>query len=56
MTQAAHPASYGRSHRTPRQARARRSFEGVVASYVRELAARADATGRPGLGQRRRTC
>jgi hypothetical protein len=56
MTQAAHPASYGAPHRAPRPARVRRSFEGVVASYVRELAATADAAGRPGMGQRPRPC
>jgi hypothetical protein len=37
------------AHRSEREARARRSFDGVVASYIRELAA-ADAPSRAGRG------
>jgi hypothetical protein len=36
----------GATHPTAREARARRSFDGVLASYVRELAAAADTTPR----------
>jgi hypothetical protein len=34
----------GAAHRPAREARIRRSFDGVVASYIRELAVAADAT------------
>ena len=37
------------AHRSEREARARRSFDGVVASYIRELAAADHAT--PGAGR-----
>ncbi len=37
-TASTHRARRG-SHRSEREARARRSFDGVVASYIRELAA-----------------
>jgi hypothetical protein len=38
-----------RVRNTAREARARRSFDGVLASYVRELAAGADLTTRSAL-------
>jgi len=38
-----------RVRNTAREARARRSFDGVLASYVRELAAGADVTTRSAL-------
>lgn len=34
-------------HATAREARKQRSFDGVLASYVRELAASAETTRRP---------
>jgi hypothetical protein len=37
------------AHSSEREARARRSFDGVVASYIRELSA-ADAAPRAGRG------
>jgi hypothetical protein len=40
------------SHRPEREARARRSFEGVVASYIRELSAAGDTTPRAGTQAR----
>jgi hypothetical protein len=36
----------GDAHRPAREARARRSFDGVVAAYIRELSAADDATPR----------
>jgi hypothetical protein len=36
----------GAAHPTAREARARRSFDGVLASYIRELAAAGDTTPR----------
>ena len=41
------------SHRPEREARDRRSFEGVVASYIRELAAE-DSMDGPGAGRQTR--
>jgi hypothetical protein len=36
----------GAAHRPAREARIRRSFDGLVASYIRELAAPSDTTRR----------
>jgi hypothetical protein len=36
-TTASRPPARRPTHRPPREARARRSFEGVVASYIRSL-------------------
>jgi hypothetical protein len=38
------PRAHRAGHATAREARRRRSFEGVFASYIRELAADADAS------------
>jgi hypothetical protein len=38
-TMASRPRARGAAHRPAREARIRRSFDGVVASYIRELAA-----------------
>jgi hypothetical protein len=38
------------AHRPAREARTRRSFDGVVASYIRELSATGDTTPRAGAG------
>jgi hypothetical protein len=40
------PRTRRADHATAREARARRSFDGVFASYVRELATAADGTTR----------
>jgi hypothetical protein len=41
----------GGAHRPSREARIRRSFDGVVASYIRELAVAGDTTPRQEAGR-----
>ena len=49
-TKSARHRARGATHRPAREARARRSFDSVVASYIRELSAADDATPRPTAG------
>ena len=44
------------AHASAREARTRRSFDGVLASYIRELAAAADPAPRPRTGREPRGC
>ena len=52
-TMASRTRARGAAHGPTREARTRRSFDGVVASYIRELAAAGAAT--PGSGLSRTT-
>jgi hypothetical protein len=46
-TTAARHRARGTAHGPAREARTRRSFDAVLASYIRELSAASDATPRP---------
>jgi len=50
-TMASRHRARGAAHGPAREARTRRSFDAVLASYIRELAAAGDATTRPRAGR-----
>jgi hypothetical protein len=50
-TMAARHLVRGAAHGPAREARTRRSFDAVLASYIRELSAAGDATPRPRAGR-----
>ena len=52
-TTAGRPRAARVAHASTREARTRRSFDGVLASYIRELSAAGDLTPRPRAGRER---
>ena len=50
-TTAGRPRAARAAHASAREARTRRSFDGVLASYIRELSAAGDPTPRPRAGR-----
>ena len=44
------------AHSSAREARTRRSFDAVLASYIRELSAAGDTATRPGAGHEPQSC